>query len=77
MKVVINTNNKNYTHEILEKLTIHFCNRQCKKITLKDEKTIITIDAFSSYYANRTVEVLKNFVAHNFNNEVSVKLVEG
>jgi len=75
MKVVINTNNKNYTNQILEKFTIHFCNKQCKKIALNNERTIITIEA-TSYFANKTVGILKNFVARNFDNEVSIELVE-
>ena len=75
MKVVINTNNKDYTNQILETFTIHFCNKQCKKITLNNENTTVTIEA-TNYFANKTVEILKNFVARNFNNEVSVELVE-
>jgi hypothetical protein len=75
MKVVISTNNKDYVNQILEKFAIHFSNKQCKKITINNENTTVVIEA-TSYFANRTVGILKNFVAHNFNNEVSIELVE-
>lgn len=76
MTVTFNTNSKLHTREVLEKFTLQLANRKCKKLTLNDERTVITIDTDFKYYAYQLVEMFNKYVAHNlyFDNKVKVSL---